>query len=185
MNRTFRLHLVLGSIGETTHNLARACLVRFENLEVNTLEHYQIQNKARVDYVLAAIEECPGAVTYTMLNEKISADLEQVGSSLSVLCINVLGGIIPKLKSFFGQKIKRQPGRQHQMGAGYFDRIEAMQLSPSLDDEQSPQALKEAKTILVGEPLPPELFLNNVGLVVGPTTSPKRLVKFSVTGCWS
>ncbi len=62
MNRTFHLHLVSDSTGETTHNLARACLVQFENLEVNTLEHSQIQNKAGMDRVLAAIEERPGAV---------------------------------------------------------------------------------------------------------------------------
>ena len=202
-----------GSTGETTHNLARACSVQFENLEANTLEHYQIQNKTRVACVLAAIEECHGAVIYMMLNNKLSAVLEQVGSRLSALSINVLERIIPNLKFFFGQKIRRQPGRQHQMGARYFDRIKAMQFSPNLDDGQNSQALKEAKIILVGVSrtlktspsiylakqrgikaeniplvsgvtLPPELFLKNVGLVVGPTTSPERLVKFGVKGCW-
>lgn len=59
MNRTFHLHLVSDSTGETTHNLARACLVQFENLEVITLEYSQIQNKARTDRAFAAIQERP------------------------------------------------------------------------------------------------------------------------------
>ena len=206
MNKPYHLHLISDSTGETTHNLARACLVQFENLEVKTLEHSQIQNKTRMDRVLAAIEECPGAVIYTMVDEKLSAVLEQECSRLSVPCINVLEGIISKLESFFGQQIRRQPGRQHQMDAGYFDRIEAMQFALSLDDGQNSQALKEAEIILVGVsrtsktptsiylanhrgikaanipfvpgvPLPPELFLENVGLVVGLTTSPERLVQ--------
>ena len=92
------------------------------------------------------------------------------------------------------------------MDAGYFDRIEAMQFALSLDDGQNSQALKEAEIILVGVsrtsktptsiylanhrgikaanipfvpgvPLPPELFLENIGLVVGLTTSPERLVQ--------
>ena len=72
-----------------------------------------------------------------MLNNKLSTFLEQVGLRLSVLSINVLEGIIPTLKNFFGQKIRRQPGRQHQMGAGYFDLIKAMEFSPKLDDGQN------------------------------------------------
>jgi regulator of PEP synthase PpsR (kinase-PPPase family) len=213
VNRTFRLHLVSGSTGKTTNNLALACSVQFENLEVNTLEHYQIQNKTRVACVLAVIEECYGAVIYIMLNNKLSTFLEQVGLRLSVLSINVLEGIIPTLKNFFGQKIRRQPGHQHQMGAGYFDPIKAMEFSPNLDDGQNSQALKGAKTILVdvsrtsktptsiylakqrgikaenipfvsGVTLSSVLFPKNVGLVVGPTTSSERLVKFSVKGCW-
>ena len=106
MNRTFRLHLVSGSTGKTTNNLALACSVQFENLEVNTLEHYQIQNKARVACVLAVIEECHGAVIYIMLNNKLSTFLEQVGLRLSVLSINVLEGIIPTLKNFSGRKLE-------------------------------------------------------------------------------
>ena len=51
MNKPYHLHLVSDSTGETTHNLARACLVQFENLEVKTLEHSQIQNKTRMDRV--------------------------------------------------------------------------------------------------------------------------------------
>ena len=45
-----------------------------------------------MDRVLAAIEECPGAVIYTMVDEKLSAVLEQECSRLSVPCINVLEG---------------------------------------------------------------------------------------------
>jgi [pyruvate, water dikinase]-phosphate phosphotransferase / [pyruvate, water dikinase] kinase len=97
---------MLASTGENTNNLARACLVQFENLEVKTLEHYQIQIKTRADCVLAATKECPGAVIYTALNEKLSAVLEQGGSRLSILCINVLGRIILKLKSFLGRKLE-------------------------------------------------------------------------------
>jgi regulator of PEP synthase PpsR (kinase-PPPase family) len=94
---------VSASTGEITHNLARACFVQFENLEVNTLEHYQIQIKTRADCVLATIEECPGAVIYKTLNEKLSAVLERGGSCLYVLCIDVLGRIIQKLLSFWAE----------------------------------------------------------------------------------
>ena len=108
MNRTFRLHLMSASIGETTHNLARACLVQFENLEINTLEHYQIQIEGRAGCVLAAIKECPGAVIYRALNEKLSAALEQGGSRLSIFCINVLGRITLKRNVFWAENWKNE-----------------------------------------------------------------------------
>lgn len=206
MNRTFHLYLASDSTEETTHDLARACLVQFENLEVISLEHSQFLNKTRMDRVLAAIEERSGAIIYAMVDEKLSAVLKRECSCLSVLCINVLEGIISKLESFFGQQIRRRPGRQHQMDAGYFDRIEAMQLFLSLGDGQNSQAPREAEPILVGMSrtsktpaliylanhrgikaanvpfipgvrLTSELFLKNVGLVVGLTTSMERLVQ--------
>ncbi|MBK20512.1 MAG: phosphoenolpyruvate synthase regulatory protein [Rhodospirillaceae bacterium] len=206
MNKKFHLHLVSDSTGETTHNLARACLVQFENLEINTLEHSQIQNQTRMDRVISSIEELPGAVIYTMVDKSLSAELERECSRLSLPCINVLGGIISKLENYFGQQIRRQPGRQHQLDAGYFDRIEAMQFALSLDDGQNPNSLQEAEIVLVGVsrtsktptslylanqrgikaanipfvpgvPLPSELFSEKTNFVIGLTTSPERLVQ--------
>ena len=97
-----------------------------------------------------------------------------------------------------------EPGRQHYLSHGYFDRIGAMQYTLAHDDGQLSNDLEEADIILVGVSrtsktptsmylanrgirtanvpmvpqvsLPENLFLSKA-LIIGLTTSPERLVQ--------
>ena len=206
MNRVFHLHLVSDSTGETTYSLARACLVQFENIQVNTQTHSQVLNQAKLHKVIATIEASPGAVMYTMINKSLSATLAAECARIGVPCIDVLDGVISRLQSYFGQGIRGQPGRQHQLDDQYFHRIDAMQFALSHDDGQGYDHLYEAEIVLVGVSrtsktptslylanhrgikaanvpfvpgvaLPKVLFGPEAPFVVGLTTSPERLVQ--------
>ena len=134
MNKTFHLHLVSDSTGETTYSLARACLVQFENIEVNTQTHSQVLNSPKMQKVIAAIEANPGAVMYTMIDKSLGMTLVAECARIGVPCIDVLDGVISRLQGYFGQSIRGQPGRQHQLNEDYFHRIDAMQFALSHDD---------------------------------------------------
>ncbi|MBT5050524.1 MAG: kinase/pyrophosphorylase [Rhodospirillaceae bacterium] len=206
MNSTFHLHLVSDSTGETTYSLARACLVQFENIEVNTQTHSQVLNAAKMQKVISAIEANPGAVMYTMIDKLLSKTLVKECSRIGVPCIDVLDGVISHLQRYFGQTIRGQPGRQHQLDEHYFDRIDAMQYALSHDDGQGYDHLDAAEIVLVGVsrtsktptsmylanhrgikaanvpfvpgvPLPDILFGDVAPYVVGLTTTPERLVQ--------
>jgi regulator of PEP synthase PpsR (kinase-PPPase family) len=206
MNKVFHLHLVSDSTGETTYSLARACLVQFENIEVNTQTHSQVLSATKMQKVVESIEENPGAVMYTMIDKSLSATLVKGCARIGVPCIDVLDGVITRLQGYFGQTIRGQPGRQHQLDDEYFHRIDAMQFALSHDDGQGFDHLTEAEIILVGVsrtsktptsmylanhrglraanvpfvpgvPLPDILFSEQAPFVVGLTTSPERLVQ--------
>jgi regulator of PEP synthase PpsR (kinase-PPPase family) len=206
MNKVFHLHLVSDSTGETTYSLARACLVQFENIEVNTQTHSQVLNANKMQKVIESIESNPGAVMYTMIDKSLSDTLVQGCARIGVPCIDVLDGVITRLQGYFGQRIRGQPGRQHQLDDQYFHRIDAMQFALSHDDGQGFDHLNEAEIILVGVsrtsktptsmylanhrglraanvpfvpgvPLPEILFSDRAPFVVGLTTSPERLVQ--------
>ena len=206
MNKVFHLHLVSDSTGETTYSLARACLVQFENIEVNTQTHSQVLSATKMQKVVESIEENPGAVMYTMIDKSLSATLVKGCARIGVPCIDVLDGVITRLQGYFGQTIRGQPGRQHQLDDEYFHRIDAMQFALSHDDGQGFDHLNEAEIILVGVsrtsktptsmylanhrglraanvpfvpgvPLPDILFSEQAPFVVGLTTSPERLVQ--------
>lgn len=206
MNRSYYFHLVSDSTGETTYNLARACLVQFENIEVKTQTHGQVRNSVRLQRAIAAIEENPGVVIYTMIDKALSTTLERECARIGVPCIDVLAGVMSKLETYFNQRIRGLPGRQHQLDAGYFDRIEAMQFTFAHDDGQAHVDLAKADIILLGVsrtsktptaiylanqrglkianipfipgvPLPPKLFSGKTPFIVGLTTSPERLVQ--------
>lgn len=206
MNKVFHLHLVSDSTGETTYSLARACLVQFENIDVNTQTHSQVLSAIKMQKVVEAIEASPGAVMYTMIDKSLSNDLVRECARIGVPCIDVLDGVITRLQGYFGQTIRGQPGRQHQLDDQYFHRIDAMQFALSHDDGQGFDHLSEAEIILVGVsrtsktptsmylanhrglkaanvpfvpgvPLPDMLFSKQAPFVVGLTTSPERLVQ--------
>ena len=206
MNKVFHLHLVSDSTGETTYSLARACLVQFENIEVNTQTHSQVLSATKMQKVVESIEENPGAVMYTMIDKSLSDTLVKGCARIGVPCIDVLDGVITRLQGYFGQTIRGQPGRQHQLDDEYFHRIDAMQFALSHDDGQGFDHLNEAEIILVGVsrtsktptsmylanhrglraanvpfvpgvPLPDILFSAQAPFVVGLTTSPERLVQ--------
>ena len=206
VNKVFHLHLVSDSTGETTYSLARACLVQFENIEVNTQTHSQVLSATKMQKVIEAIKANPGAVMYTMINKSLGDALVKGCAGIGVPCIDVLDGVITRLQGYFGQTIRGQPGRQHQLDDEYFHRIDAMQFTLSHDDGQGFDHLNEAEIILVGVsrtsktptsmylanhrglkaanvpivpgvPLPDILFSDRAPFVVGLTTTPERLVQ--------
>jgi regulator of PEP synthase PpsR (kinase-PPPase family) len=204
--KSYHLHLVSDATGETTHSIARACLVQFEGIQV--IEHMwpKVLSMPRLEKVMTAIEANPGAVVYTMLNESLSAALVRECTKLRVPCISVLDGVMKGLAGYFGARIRGQPGRQHVMDDEYFNRIDAMQFVLNHDDGQSVWNLKEADVVLVGVsrtsktptsiylanqrgikaanvpivpgvPLPKELFEPDGPFVVGLTTTAENLVQ--------
>lgn len=203
--KSFHLHLVSDSTGETVGLVARACLAQFENIE--TTEHLwnMIRSEDQAKGVITAIKENPGFVLYTIVNEDIRNILEEGCRRLQVPCIAILDPIIAELGAHLGAEIHAQPGRQHVMDAEYFARIEAMQFVLSHDDGQSTWDLDDADVVLLGVSrtsktptsiylanrgiktanipivpgvaLPEELFTARAPLIVGLTKDPKRLVE--------
>ena len=205
-DKSFHLHLVSDATGETTHNIARACLVQFENIEVTEHLWPMVRSEAQMKKVIQGIEANPGAVICTLISSEVRDDLNRECVRLGVPCISVLDGVMHGLANFFQASIRGQPGRQHVLDADYFNRIEAMNFTMAHDDGQATWAIKDAEIVLVGvsrtsktptsiylanhrgiktanvpfvpgAPLPVELFEEDTPLIIGLTTSPERLVQ--------
>lgn len=204
-SRTVNVHLISDSTGETAAAVARACLVQFENVE--TVEHVwpMVRSKKQATAAVEGIEANPGVVIYTVVDRDIQDVIEDGCQHLQIPCVAVLDPLLEALHSYIGTRGAAAPGRQHEMDAEYFARIEAVHFVLSHDDGQSPGDLHEAdvvlagvsrtlKTptciylanrgvkaanipILAGQPLPPEVLGENAPLVVGLTKNPKRLVE--------
>jgi len=192
MDDGYHIHLVSDSTGETTYNLARACLVQFENLHVQTHTHAQIRDKDKLGGALIQIRETGDVVLYTLVDPVLTHTLATECAKLSIPCIDILGGVLSHLEKFFGQNIQRKPGRQHIMDAGYFDRIEAMHFTMENDDGQRLDRIDEANIVLIGvsrtSKTPTAIYLANhrglkvanIPLVPGSTLPIKKLRKEKV-----
>lgn len=199
------LHLVSDATGETINSVARACLVQFRGVE--PIEHVWslIRTKGQMDKVLLGIEDSPGPVLFTLVNESLRIHLIDGCQVLSVPCIPVLDPVIHRLARCFGVEISGQPGLQHVLDAEYFDRMDAMNFALSHDDGQLAEDLDKADIVLIGVsrtsktptciylanrgikaanvpvvpgcPLPESLLGAELPLIVGLTKDPARLIQ--------
>lgn len=203
--KTFHLHLVSDSTGETAGLVARACLVQFEDIRTVERVWNMVRTKAQMDEVLAAIEADRGVVLFTMVYKDLRRMLEEGCHRLVVPCVSLLDPAVMALANYLGAESRGRPGRQHALDADYFDRIEAMQFTLAHDDGQSAWDLNEADVLLLGVsrtsktptciylanrgvkaanvpivpgyPLMPEVSAATRPLIVGLTCDPKRLVQ--------
>ncbi|HTK12312.1 MAG TPA: pyruvate, water dikinase regulatory protein [Xanthobacteraceae bacterium] len=201
----FHLHLVSDSTGETLTTVARAAAAQYAN--VAPVEHLypMIRSPGQLERALAEIEEEPGIVLYTLLEDDLVERLETKCKDLSVPCMSVLGPVLNLFQSYLGFESTHRVGAQHTLNADYFARIDALNFTMMHDDGQHPDGLEDAHVVLVGisrtsktptsiylanrgvktgnmplvpgVPLPPQVELLNRPLVVGLYASPERIVQ--------
>ena len=201
----FHIHLVSDATGETLNSITRACLGRFE--EVAAVEHSWtlIRTTGQMQKVLQGIQQNPGLVLYTIVDDKLRNLLVSSCRDLGVTLVPVLDPVMTALAAHFGKQAKGLSGRQHIMDQDYFHRIAAMDFALSHDDGQSARNYEDADVILVGVsrssktptciylanrgikcanvpivpncPMPPELFTVKKPLVVGLTKDATQLVQ--------
>ena len=204
-NQTFHLHLVSDSTGETIHSVARACLVQFDDVE--SIEHVwpMARTGHAMNVVLEGIEDKPGLVIFTLVDDGLRKKLRDGCRRLKVPCISVLDPVIAALGKFLDAQPLHRIGGQHEMDAEYFQRIEAMDWALAHDDGQRAEEYDQSDVVLVGvsrtSKTPTCLYLANRGvkaanvpfvpdiplpdildtleqaLVIGLTNDPKRLVE--------
>jgi regulator of PEP synthase PpsR (kinase-PPPase family) len=155
--------------------------------------------------IIEEVKKNKGPVIYTLIDKKLRKILERGCKKIGVPIIPVLDPVVEAMENYFKYDLAiDEPGRQHSLSHGYFDRIGAMQYTLAHDDGQLSNDLEEADIILVGVSrtsktptamylanrgirtanvpmvpkvyLPQNLFLSKA-LIIGLTTSPERLVQ--------
>ena len=86
----FHLHLISDATGETLTTVARAATAQYTKM--TPVEHIYplVRTQKQLDRVLAEIEESPGIVLYTLLEEDRVGRLEKTCRDLSIPCLSIL-----------------------------------------------------------------------------------------------
>jgi [pyruvate, water dikinase]-phosphate phosphotransferase / [pyruvate, water dikinase] kinase len=165
--KRFHLHLVSDSTGETLEAVAKACLAQFEQAE--PVKHFwpMIRSERQLDRVVDEIVERPGLVMFTLVNAGVRDRLQARCVTLGIPAISVLDPVLQAFGQFMGERAKGLPGRQHQLDAAYFRRIDAVHFTMAHDDGIAPENLNEADIVLVGvsrsSKTPTSIYLANRG----------------------
>jgi hypothetical protein len=164
----FHLHLISDATGETLITVARAAAAQYA--KVAALEHVYplVRTGKQLDRVLAEIEEAPGIVLYTLLEEGLVSRLEQKCRELGLPCLSILGPVLQLFQSYLGSEKTHRVGAQHVLNAEYFKRIDALNYSMLHDDGQNVDGLESADVVLVGvsrtSKTPTSIYLANRGV---------------------
>lgn len=201
--KSFNLHLVSDSTGETVGSVARAVLAQFDDVRTEETVWTLVRTKTQLERVIEGINEKPGAVMYTLVDPVLTNILKLECSKRGLPCIPVLATVLSELSSYFGSQSHAHPGKQHELNEEYFTRVDAINYALAHDDGQGHWELEQADIILVGPsrtsksptcvylaykgckaanvpfvldcPLPPSLETLTKPLIVGLTIKPDRL----------
>ncbi len=167
----FNIHLVSDSSGETVTNVARACLVQYDN--VNVTEHFWwlVRTAGQMNRVIEGIKNAPGLVIFTLLDKKVRELLEQGCREARVPYVSAIDPVMQAFSRFFQRQAMSEVGKQHVLDDDYFHRIDAMHFALQHDDGQSMATMDDADMILVGvsrtSKTPTCMYLANRGFRVG------------------
>ncbi len=202
----FPLYLLSDSTGETLSALARAACANFTRSKAEIHLYALLRDEADLAPALEKLAQEPGAVMYTILDEKLRRHLEEAAAQLGVPYLAVLDQPVHFLASYLGRPVSLpSAARQHIMDKKYFDRIAALEYALAHDDGERADDLEEADIILVGPSrtsktptciylahrgvraanvplvaglaLPPSLERVRRPLVIGLTVNPARLAR--------
>ncbi len=207
--KSFTIHLVSDSTGETVSSVARAAIAQFDDVEPDEMSWTLVRTKSQMEKVIAQIRQNPGAVMYTLVDNNLRDTLKMECARLGLPCIAVLSTVVAELSAYLGLETHALPGRQHELNEDYFTRVDAINYALAHDDGQGHWELEQADIVLVGVsrtsksptcmylaykgyktanipfvldcPLPPKLETLTKPLVVGLTISPDRLQQIRKT----
>jgi regulator of PEP synthase PpsR (kinase-PPPase family) len=164
----FHLHLVSDSTGETLITVARAASAQYVNAA--PVEHVfpAVRTNRQLDRVLAEIEEAPGVILYTLLDQVLIDRLEGKSRELGLPCLSILGPVLSLFQAYLGAESTHKVGAQHMLNAEYFKRIDALNYTMMHDDGQLTEDLENADVVLLGvsrtSKTPTSIYLANRGV---------------------
>lgn len=148
--KNIRIYLVSDSTGETVSNVAKSAIANFPQVKFEEHIWSFVLTEGKIDKLREVILKDPGIVMFTMADKILHDKLIQMCSEIDVLCIPVLDSIISKLSSYLNIQSQGIAGKQHELNADYFARLEAVNFAITHDDGQSMNSIEQADIIVVG-----------------------------------
>ncbi|RFC68483.1 MULTISPECIES: pyruvate, water dikinase regulatory protein [Mesorhizobium] len=171
MNRSqnfFHLHLISDATGETLLAAGRAASAQYK--EARAIEHIYplIRTEKQLTKVFEDIEDEPGIVLYTVVDQALSRRIDEHCAGMGLPCVSVLEPVLAVFQTFLGAPAGRRVGAQHALDADYFKRIDALNFTMEHDDGQLQHDLDDADIVLIGisrtSKTPTSIYLANRGI---------------------
>jgi len=164
----FHLHLISDATGETLLAAGRAASAQYK--DARAIEHIYplIRTEKQLMKVFEDIEEEPGIILYTIVDQELAAIIDARSAEMGLPCVSVLEPVLAVFQSYLGTPAGRRVGAQHVLDAEYFRRIDALNFTMEHDDGQLPDDINDADIVLIGisrtSKTPTSIYLANRGI---------------------
>ena len=164
----FHLHLISDATGETLLAAGRAAAAQYK--DARAIEHIYplIRTEKQLSKVFDEIEEEPGIVLYTLVDQKVARTIDERCAAMGLPCVSVLEPVLTVFQSYLGTPAGRRVGAQHVLDAQYFRRIDALNFTMEHDDGLLPSDIEDADIVLIGisrtSKTPTSIYLANRGI---------------------
>lgn len=164
----FHLHMISDATGETLLAAGRAASAQYK--DARAIEHIYplIRNEKQLMKVFEEIEEEPGIILYTVVDQKLARLIDEHCVTMGLPCVSVLEPVLTVFQSYLGTPAGRRVGAQHVLDADYFRRIDALNFTMEHDDGQLPLDMDDADVVLIGisrtSKTPTSIYLANRGI---------------------
>lgn len=129
---------------------ARAAAAQYPNWQA--VEHLTplVRSEEKLDKALSGLDDKPGLVLYTMIDETLEKRLLDKCQALAVPALNLLAPVIGIFDAFLGDTKTGTSGAQHVLDETYFSRLDGIRYAMAHDDGNLPDDLDSADVILIG-----------------------------------
>lgn len=178
--------IISDGTGETAATMIRAALVQYADQDIQMVRYKNIRTDQQIDPILQEAFERKALVVYTVVALSLRQRIRETAAAKGIPTIDLLGPILVTLDQYFGVQREANPqaGLLRVVDEQYYRRIEAIEYTVKNDDGKSMQDLNKADIILVGisrtSKTPLSIFLShkgwkvaNVPLVLGSPLPPE------------
>jgi len=141
--------------------------------DATALEHLHalVRSDAQMSRTLAAIENKPGIVLYTLVDPEKRKRLEEFCAGLHIPHVSILDSTLAMMGRYLGVTTTAEVGAQRTLDDAYYNRINALDFAMVHDDGQHMEGLVDADIVLLGisrtSKTPTSIYLANRGYKTG------------------
>lgn len=162
------IYILSDGTGETAASMVRAALVQYHDHEVNIVRCKNVRTDAQVETILDEAAEKKGFIVYTVVSANLRMRLQELAQKKSVLAVDLLGPLLAGFDQYFEVTSSHpEAGLLRSVNEDYFKRIEAIEFTVKHDDGKEVRYLDQADIILVGisrtSKTPLSIFLSHKG----------------------
>jgi len=148
--RYFHLHLISDATGETLSTVAKAAAAQYADFRPIAHIYALVRTPTQLNRALREIEEQPGIVLFTLINDDMRRQLEKQCEAIGIPCLSILDPVISMLSQYLNTASRPQVAGQHALNSDYFRRIDALNFTMAHDDGQDLEDLEKSDIILLG-----------------------------------
>jgi regulator of PEP synthase PpsR (kinase-PPPase family) len=148
--KSFHLHLISDSTGETVASVSRAVLAQFEGVHAQEHIWSLVRTRGQMEKIFAQLEANPGIVLFTLVDPNLREALRQTCAKIGIPCVPVLNHVVREFSNYLQIEASGAPGTQHELSEDYFTRVDAINFALEHDDGQATWELEQADILVLG-----------------------------------